>query len=48
MYQLYYIVASEFPMRPIVESTITSDTVVTYAWAEWLSLSLLGFLLMIL
>jgi hypothetical protein len=33
LYMLYYIVASEYPLRPITTTTVVSDTVVTYAWA---------------
>ena len=30
LYMLYYVVASEFPLRPIVSSVVSSTTVVTY------------------
>jgi hypothetical protein len=32
MYLLYYVVASEFPLRPVVGSTVYVDTVVTFNW----------------
>ena len=32
MYMLYYVIASEFPMRPITSTSISTDTVVTYTW----------------
>ena len=32
LYLLYYFVATEFPMRPIVGTKVHKETVVTYGW----------------
>jgi len=32
LYMLYYVVASEFPLRPIASSVVSSTTVVTYLY----------------
>ena len=32
MYLLYYSVATEYPMRPILSDVIQSDTILTYSW----------------
>lgn len=49
LYMLYYVVASEFPMRPIVGSLVSSTTVVTYLheMLKYYTLALLIIFLMI-
>ena len=49
LYMLYYVVASEFPQRPVTDGVVGTDTVVTYVWEPWLQLGLLmvGLLLML-
>lgn len=45
LYMLYYLAASEFPLRPIVSGQVQSQTIVTYAF-EGMGLLNLGILLM--
>ncbi len=48
MYLLYYVVASEYPLRPVVGSAVSVETVVTYLLGTWLCSAFLGLLLVIL
>ena len=40
LYMLYYMVASEYPLRPIVSGSITEQTVVTYASELFLTVTI--------
>jgi hypothetical protein len=40
MYKLYYVGASEYPLRPIVSSLVKSNSVVTFIWEGWLTVGL--------
>ena len=44
LYLLYYVVASEYPLRPVTSASVMSDTVVTYSWESWVKI---GFLLIL-
>lgn len=48
MYLIYYVVANEFPMRPVVVSGVQSGTVVTYSWEKWISMAFFLILSLIL
>ena len=48
LYMLYYVVASEFPLRPVTSTTVSEDTVVTYIWEPWLQLGLVTLLLLLM
>lgn len=38
MYMLYYVTASEYPLRPVSDNSVQSDTVVTFVWSPQLTL----------
>ena len=38
MYMLYYVIANEYPLRPVTGTEVLSDTVVTYTWESYTKL----------
>ena len=44
---LYYVLASEFPLRPITNSKVYSTTVVTYAAESLITLTILLFFVLL-
>ena len=42
---LYYVIASEFPLRPVTSNQVIEDTVVTYTWENWVQMCFLAILI---
>ena len=48
LYMMYYVVASEFPLRPVVSTAVVADTVVTYVWEPWVQVTIISVLVLML